>query len=155
MRFLVAVLFFAVGVVRLAAAETPWPKLPERDGPVVIPAQEWPARPGPREVRVQVHYPDGTRASIGPRTGIFLTLHNWGGTDCAGTANPAALAREFNCVALCVNYLQSGPKDSIEGPEPYDFGWLQGLDALRALVRTSNFSRTNCRFSRATCSCSR
>jgi hypothetical protein len=26
---------------------------------------------------------------------------------------------------------------------------------LRALERTSNFSRTNCRFSRATCSCSR
>jgi dienelactone hydrolase len=117
----------------LPAAEVPWPKLPERDGPVVIPAQEWPARPGPREVRVQVHYPGCTRASIGPRTGIFLTLHNWGGTDCAGTASPAALAREFNCVALCVNYLQSGPKDSIEGPEPYDFGWLQGLDALRAL----------------------
>ena len=110
-----------------------WPKLPERDGPVLIPAQEWPLRPGPREVRVQVHYPDGTRASIGPRTGIFLTLHNWGGSNCDGTASPAALAREFNCVALCVNYLQSGPKDSIEGPEPYDFGWLQGLDALRAL----------------------
>ena len=36
-------------------------------------------------------------------------------------------------MALCVNYLQSGPKDSIEGPEPYDFGYLQGLDALRAL----------------------
>lgn len=117
----------------LSAAEVPWPKLPERDGPVVIPAQEWPARPGAREVRVLISYPDGTRGSIRPQTGIFLTLHNWGGTDCAGTANPVALAREFNCVALCVNYLQSGPKDSIEGPEPYDFGWLQGLDALRAL----------------------
>ena len=116
-----------------AAELARWPKLPERDGAVVIPAQEWPLRPGPRDVRVLVHYPDGTRASIGPRTGIFLSLHNWGGTDCAGTANPAALAREFNCVALCVNYLQSGAKDSIEGPEPYDFGWLQGLDALRAL----------------------
>ena len=132
MRSLAALLFASLAI-QLSAAEIPWPKLPERDGPVVIPAQEWPARPGPREVRVQVHYPGGTRASIGPRTGIFLTLHNWGGTDCAGTANPAALAREFNCVALCVNYLQSGPKDSIEGPEPYDFGWLQGLDALRAL----------------------
>ena len=132
MRSLAALLFASLAI-QLSAAEIPWPKLPERDGPVVIPAQEWPARPGPREVRVQVHYPGGTRTSIGPRTGIFLTLHNWGGTDCAGTANPAALAREFNCVALCVNYLQSGPKDSIEGPEPYDFGWLQGLDALRAL----------------------
>jgi len=133
MRSLFLALLVAALAARSHAAEAQWPKLPERDGPVVIPAQEWPARPGPREVRVQVHYPGGTHASIGPRTGIFLTLHNWGGTDCAGTANPAALAREFNCVALCVNYLQSGPKDSIEGPEPYDFGWLQGLDALRAL----------------------
>ena len=32
-----------------------------------------------------------------------------------------------------MNYLQSGPEDSIKGPEPYDFGWLQGLDALRAV----------------------
>lgn len=99
----------------------------------MIPAQEWPLRPGPREVRVSVNYPGGTRAGIGPRTGIFLTLHNWGGSDCDGTANPAELAREFNVVAVCVNYLQSGRKDSIDGPEPYDFGWLQGLDALRAL----------------------
>lgn len=133
MHRLLAAVALALTALALSAAEVPWPKLPERDGPIVIPAQEWPLRPGPREVRVLVHYPGGTRASIGPRTGIFLTLHNWGGTDCAGTANPAALAREFNCVALCVNYLQSGPKDSIEGPEPYDFGWLQGLDALRAL----------------------
>lgn len=131
MRSLVFVLLAAASPV--FAADSLWPKLPERDGSVVIPAQEWPARPGSREVRIQIHYPGGTRASIGPRTGIFLTLHNWGGTDCAGTASPAALAKEFNCVALCVNYLQSGPKDSIEGPEPYDFGWLQGLDALRAL----------------------
>lgn len=133
MRFRFAALLIAIAAVQLPAVEVPWPTLPERDGSVVIPAQEWPARPGPREVRLQIHYPGGTRASIGPRTGIFLTLHNWGGSNCDGTANPAVLAREFNCVALCVNYLQSGPKDSIEGPEPYDFGWLQGLDALRGL----------------------
>ena len=133
MHFRFAALLFATVAVQLSAVEVPWPALPERDGAVVMPAQEWPARPGPREVRLQIHYPGGTRASIGPRTGIFLTLHNWGGSNCDGTANPAQLAREFNCVALCVNYLQSGPKDSIEGPEPYDFGWLQGLDALRGL----------------------
>lgn len=133
MRPLAAVFFVFVISFRLTAAEISWPRLPERDGAIVIPAQEWPLRPGPRDVRVLVHYPDGTRASVGPHTGIFLTLHNWGGTDCAGTASPAALAREFDAVALCVNYVQSGPKDSIEGPEPYDFGWLQGLDALRAL----------------------
>ena len=36
-------------------------------------------------------------------------------------------------VALCVNYLQSGRKEAINGQEPYDFGYLQALDALRAL----------------------
>ena len=123
----------ALSVTLLNAADPVWPKLPERDGAVMIPAQEWPLRPGPRQVRVLIHYPDGTRSSIGSRTGIFLTLHNWGGNDCDGTASPQALAREFNVIALCVNYLQSGPEDSIKGPEPYDFGWLQGLDALRAV----------------------
>ena len=84
-------------------------------------------------MRVLVHYPAGTLASVNERTGIMLTLHNWGGTDCVGTAAPRALAERLNVVALCVNYLQSGPKDSIEGPEPYDHGYLQALDALRAL----------------------
>ena len=125
-----ALLFIALS---LRAAEPAWPKLPERDGAVLIPAQEWPLRPGPRQVRVLVHYPGGALSNVTARTGIFLTLHNWGGSDCVGTANPQALAKEFNVVALCVNYLQSGKKESIDDPEPYDFGWLQGLDALRAL----------------------
>lgn len=109
------------------------PALPATDAAVEIPVQEWPLRPGPRTVRVLVHYPQGRLDAVRPETGLFLTLHNWGGTDCVGTANPATLAARCNCVALCVNYLQSGPRDSIEGPEPYDFGWLQALDALRAL----------------------
>lgn len=110
-----------------------WPALPEQNAAVEIPAQEWPLRPGPRRVRVLVHYPGGKLANVGERTGLMLTLHNWGGTDCVGTASPTVLAEKLNVVALCVNYLQSGPKDSIEGPEPYDFGYLQALDALRAL----------------------
>ena len=36
-----------------------WPKLPEKDSTVEIPAQEWPQRPGPRTVRVLVHFPGG------------------------------------------------------------------------------------------------
>ena len=110
-----------------------WPRLPEGNGAVSIPAQEWSLHPGPREVRVGIYYPDGTLASVGPRTGIFLSLHNWGGTDIEGTASPEYLAKEFNVVALSVRYLQSGKKASIDDPEPYDFGWLQGLDALRAM----------------------
>ena len=123
-------------VVMFVAAQSraeDWPLLPEQNGAVELPAQEWPLRPGPRRVRVLVHYPGGKLANVGERTGLMLTLHNWGGTDCVGTANPTVLAEKLNVVALCVNYLQSGPKDSIEGPEPYDFGYLQALDALRAL----------------------
>ncbi|MST00934.1 MAG: DUF2920 family protein [Pedosphaera sp.] len=136
LRCFIGALVLMLWTQAVCAAPQPvpqWPKLPERDGAALIPAQEWPLRPGAREVRVQVHYPDGKRSGVGPRTGIFLTLHNWGGTDCAGTASPQSLAREFNVVAVCVNYLQSGKKESIDDPEPYDFGWLQGLDALRAL----------------------
>lgn len=115
------------------AAEALWPGLPVKDGIVEIPAQEWPMRPGPRSVRIKVHYPIGTLDSVGPSTGMMLTLHNWGGTDCVGTADPRELAAKLDVVALCVNYLQSGKADSIDGPEPYDFGYLQALDALRAL----------------------
>ncbi len=110
-----------------------WPALPERNGAVEIPAQEWPLRPGPRKVRVLVHYAGTRLSNVNERTGLMLTLHNWGGSDCDGTANPQHLAEKLNVVALCVNYLQSGPKDSIEGPEPYDYGYLQALDALRAM----------------------
>lgn len=110
-----------------------WPKLPEKDSAVEIPAQEWPQRPGPRTVRVLVHFPGGSIEKVTPQTGVMLTLHNWGGTDCVGTASPTELARTLNVVAICVNYLQSGKVDSIDGPEPYDFGYLQSLDALRAL----------------------
>ncbi len=110
-----------------------WPTLPDENAAVEIPAQEWPLRPGPRRVRVLVHYPGAKLANVNERTGLMLTLHNWGGVDCVGTASPTVLAEKLNLVALCVNYLQSGPKDSIEGPEPYDFGYLQSLDALRAL----------------------
>ena len=129
------VLIASLSGLRVSAQE--WPGLPEKNGAVELPAQEWPLRPGPRTVRVLVHYPAGDLASVTPQTGVMLTLHNWGGVDCVGTANPQELARRLNVVALCVNYLQSGPKDSIEGPEPYDFGYLQALDALRALYWTA------------------
>jgi len=110
-----------------------WPEFPVQDAAVEIPAQEWPMRPGERKVRVLIHFPDGQRTSVNAETGIMLSLHNWGGVDCVGTAAPGVLATELNVVAVCVNYLQSGPDDSIKGPEPYDFGYLQALDALRAL----------------------
>ena len=128
--------FFLVALTAHAFAQEPnseWPRLPQSNGAITIPAQEWPARPGKRNVRALVHYPRGHLAQVNEKTGLMLTLHNWGGEDCAGTANPQALADRFNVIAVCVNYLQSGHKDSIEGPEPYDFGYLQALDALRVL----------------------
>lgn len=109
------------------------PGLPATNSVVWIPAQEWPLRPGPRQVRVRIQYPGGTLDRVTARTGILLTLHNWGGTDCVGTADPEVMAREFDVIALCVDYLQSGRAEGIEDERPYDFGWLQALDALRAV----------------------
>ncbi len=116
----------------LTAADD-WPQLPSEDGAVALPAQEWSQKPGPRQVRALIHYPQGELASVNAQTGVMLSLHNWGGEDCVGTADPQTLANRLNVVAVCVNYLQSGRRSSLEDPEPYDFGYLQSLDALRAL----------------------
>ncbi|MBL9153016.1 MAG: DUF2920 family protein [Verrucomicrobiales bacterium] len=127
----VAVLF----ALCAGAAVADPPALPEASGTVSIPAQEWPFQPGPREITVHIRYPGAGRtlADIGPRTGLMLSLHNWGGTGFAGTADPGVLAARYDVVAIGVDYLQSGKEASIEDPEPYDFGYLQALDALRAL----------------------
>ncbi len=122
-----------VMVVPAFAQEAEWPDFPEKNATIHIPAQSWPQRPGPRTVRVKVHFPGGERSKVTADTGVMLSLHNWGGEDCVGTADPQTLADELNVVALCVNYLQSGKTDSIDAPEPYDCSYLQGLDALRAL----------------------
>ena len=121
--------FVVTGLTR--ASE--WPDLPQSDGALEIPAQLRPLHPGPRNIRIRISYPGGTLDSVNAQTGVMLTLHNWGGEDCAGTANSDVLARRLNVVTVCVNYLQSGRKAAIDAPEPYDFGYLQALDALRAL----------------------
>ncbi len=85
----------------LSAAE--WPELPAKDAAAELPAQEWPQRPGPRRVRVLVHYPGGSLDGVNAATGVMLTLHNWGGSDCVGTADPRALAQlsaAFNAFAF-------------------------------------------------------
>ena len=131
MQFHVTVIVAFLSFCTVCRAE--WPALPDRNGAVEIAVQEWPQRPGPRSVRVRISYPDGTLTGVSEKTGVMLTLHNWGGEDCAGTASPDVLAPRLNVVAVCVNYLQSGRKASVEDPEPYDCGYLQALDALRAL----------------------
>lgn len=115
-----------------SSAQT-WPELPAENDVVELPAQEWPLRPGPRTIRVLVHYPQQKLEAVTADTGLMLSLHNWGGVDCVGTAAPQTLADRWNLVVLCVNYLQSGRKDSVESPEPYDCGYLQSLDTLRSL----------------------
>jgi len=126
----VVVLVFLVLGPAPARAQT-WPSLPSENGSFKVPAQEWPRKPGPREVMVYVYYPGGKLAQVKSRTGLMLSLHNWGGTHAVGTADPQQLADRLDVVAICVDYLQSGKWDPT-GPA-YDFGYLQALDALRAL----------------------
>ena len=94
-------------------------------------AQEWPFLPGPRKINLFVQPPD---AGLTADTGLMLVLHNWGGL----YDEPHYLqwcrtfADRYNVVALSVNYLQSGPAWR-EQIHPYDHGYLQAVDAIRAL----------------------
>ncbi len=110
------------------------PILPKNSETVEIPAQEWPLKPGERSIKVHVRYPGPNRAigGVNRKTGIMLSLHNWGGTGFIGTADPDFLADHYNVIVVGVDYLQSGPWPE-QAPYPYDFGWFQALDALRAL----------------------
>ncbi len=108
------------------------PDLPTENSSIEVAAQEWPRNPGPRTVKVYVRYPGGQLAKVNAQTGLMLDLHNWGGADCTGTADPVQLANRFNVVAISVDYLQSGKHDPNDDT-PYDFGYLQALDALRSL----------------------
>lgn len=96
-------------------------------------AQEWPFAPGERKVKMHVETPT---AGITANTGLMLVLHNWGGK--YNEAHYVAWCREFadryNVVALSVNYLQSGDTEPrVIGEKPYDHGYLQAMDCLRAL----------------------
>lgn len=113
------------------AAET-FPPLPAADGEVDIPAQEWPRQPGPRTIRVYLRYPGGNASHVDDQTGLMLCLHNWGGTGARGAPDPATLAKRYRVVAISVDYVQSGKYNADLGV-PYDHGYYQALDALRAL----------------------
>lgn len=132
-RFLCAVVLSGVGASLVGGDSAPAAELPEANGEVILEAQPWPQRPGPRQITAYLHYPGGKLQNVTAETGLMLTLHNWGGTRCVGTADPQVLAEQLNVVAVCVDYLQSGKQAAVEDPEPYDFGYLQALDALRAL----------------------
>ena len=94
-------------------------------------AQEWPLQPGERKVKMLVEEPPH---GVTRNTGLMLVLHNWGGV----YNSPEYLqwcqtfAARFNVVAVSVNYLQSG-QNSWSTSQPYDHGYLQAMDAIRAL----------------------
>lgn len=113
-----------------------WPPLPPKDGTADIPAQAWPFQPGDRTVKAYVFYPGGSIDNVGPETGLMLNLHNWGGTGFRGACDPNYLTKEFNVVAVSVDYVQSGKWR--EDDAPYDCGYYQSLDALRALYWVYN-----------------
>lgn len=121
----------ALSATALDGAAPAWPGLPETNGQAVLPAQEWPREPGPRSVTAFVRYPGGELARVNERTGLMLVLHNWGGVDHTGAPDPILVANRYDVVAISVDYLQSGPGH--EDDPPYDFGYYQALDALRAL----------------------
>jgi hypothetical protein len=131
MRWSALLLAWLLGFGAAHGSADEWPPLPARNDTVSIPAQEWPRAPGPREVTVYVQYPGGAIEGLRQSTGLMLSLHNWGGTGWRGAADPAVLTERLDVIAIGVDYLQSGP-GSPEDP-PYDFGYLQALDALRAL----------------------
>ena len=92
-------------------------------------AQEWPFRPGPRKAKMWIEEPPN---GITPNTGLMLVLHNWGGeyNQAHYLAWCRLFAARYNVVAVSVNYLQSGADSKLL---PYDHGYLQAMDCLRAL----------------------
>jgi len=119
-----------------------WPSLPDVNGSATLPAQEWEFQEGPRTIKVYIYYPGKSITNINADTGLMLSLHNWGGTNAIGTADPQILADTYNVIGICVDYLQSGKYDSKTSP-PYDFGYLQSLDALLALYWTHSQLKSN------------
>ena len=115
----------------------PVTKLPDANGSVVIQVQDDPSKPA-RPLTIHLRYPAkpkgaGTIANVSATTGLMLDLHNWGGVTFEGAPSPDKLANTFDVIAIGVQYYQSGDKDDPKDPVPYDFGYLQTMDALRAL----------------------
>ncbi len=94
-----------------------------------IEAQEFPLAPGLREIVYYTHFPD---AGCNRSTGIALFLHNWGGTYKMMIPWCERLCNAYNLIGVSVNYLQSGETPLYE-LLPYDHGYLQTMDCLRAL----------------------
>ena len=121
-----------LGPIAAAAGDGGVPKLPEGNAAVEISVQDDPAGPA-RPLTVYLRYPRAKLANVSATTGVMLDLHNWGGVSFDGAPAPETLAATFNVVAIGVKYYQSGDRDDPKDPVPYDFGYLQTMDALRGL----------------------
>lgn len=111
-------------------------QLPPEDGEIMVEAQAHPFHKGVRTVVGKVHYAAGVLKSAKKSTGMIVTLHNWGGVGAEGTADPVALANEYDAIAVTVNYWQSGAEAF--GPFPYDHGLYQANDVLRVMHAVSS-----------------
>ncbi|MDD4181869.1 MAG: DUF2920 family protein, partial [Victivallaceae bacterium] len=128
--FLSVMVFCASGnLIFAGTAVDRYPALPARNGSVILPAQKFPYHKGERTIKVYLYYPKGKLSEVNSTTGLFLTLHNWGGKNATGAPSPKILSIRYNTICIAVDYLQSGSRTV----EPYDYGYLQSLDALRAL----------------------
>jgi hypothetical protein len=112
------------------AEDTRPPKLPEMSGKVEIEVRDGTDKPV-RKLAIHLVYSRNRLSTVTAKTGIMLSLHNWGGTIWDNTPNPNHLAENFDLLVIGVTYYQSGDKDS--DPKPYDFSYVQAMDALRAL----------------------
>ncbi|NSW57977.1 MAG: DUF2920 family protein [Armatimonadetes bacterium] len=138
---------FAAGLVllaledlsaKLATREAPTLAIKEGRKQVLEPeqqfaGQEWPFQPGERFVKMHVEEPP---QGISENTGLMLCLHNWGGIYNQDVYLKwcRTFAERFNVIAVSVNYLQSGDTEpGVLGEKPYDHGYLQAMDCLRAL----------------------
>lgn len=126
-----AILIVYLFTVPCLAEETkPAPKLPEISGKVEIVVRDGPDKPA-RNLAVHLVYGKNRLSTVTAKTGLMLSLHNWGGTIWDNTPNPNHLAEHYDLLVIGVTYYQSGDKDT--DPEPYDYSYLQTMDVLRAL----------------------
>ena len=129
-QYLTAIfLWLGTGLLAISA-EPAWPKLPEMSGKVELEVSDGADKPA-RKLAVHLVYSRNRLSTVTAKTGIMITLHNWGGNIWENTPNPNHLAENYDLLVIGVTYYQSGDKDT--DPEPYDFGYIQTMDALRAL----------------------
>lgn len=106
--------------------------LPSENDTIEIETQASPYY-GERTIKLYIFYPNKELKNVNENTGVFLSLHNWGGKKATGAPKPNVLSERYNTIAICVDYLQSGIGSPPDDEHPYDLGYLQTIDVLRAL----------------------